>query len=388
VLPENADQERQASWLELFFDLVLVAAVAALADQLHRHHSLSGLAIFAGLFVPVWWVWWGFTWYSSAFNSDDTVNRLGLLAGMAGVGAISVGVPGAADGHSDTFVVACAALFALLAALFARAWLLVPTARPLSERLAVGDALGAAVWLSSLAVGEHLRPLAWVAAMVILMGTPVLAAASLPVLSYDPRQIAERYGLFTLIVLGESVVATISSLDARWCTAAILVALLGLVLAAAIWWLYFDRWRSMPVGGLRSGYVWAQGHLLVFAGIAATAVGLELAVEAASDGRTLELADRLPLGGGLASYFTAMALIRGATRRADWVVGLRLATAGALLAAALIGHMAPTVLVAVTAALVAGEVAFELHRAPAEPARPRPRLPHELGRPRGSAPGP
>jgi low temperature requirement protein LtrA len=378
-----AEDERQASWLELFFDLVLVAAVAALADQLHHDRSLAGLAVFGGLFIPVWWVWWGFTWYSSAFNADDTTNRLALLAAMAGIGALAVGVPGAAHADSSTFVVAYAGLFALLAALYARAWLLVSTARSLSARYAIGNALGALIWLASLLVDEHWRPALWVVAMLVLLGSPVLAAASLPMLSYDPRHIAERYGLFTLIVLGESIVATVSSIHPRWCTAAVATALLGLVIAAAIWWLYFDRWRPMPAGGMRSGYVWAQGHLLVFAGIAAAAVGLELAIEAASAGRQLALADRLPLGAGVASYLLAMALIRGATRHTDWVVRLRLATGAIVLAVSLVGGIAPLALVAIIAVLIVSEVSFELHREPAEPARSRPRLPHELRRPRG-----
>jgi low temperature requirement protein LtrA len=96
-------EERRASWLELFFDLVLVAGVAAVAQQLHEDHSLAGLAVFAGLFVPVWWAWWGFTWYSAAFNDDDTVNRVGLLAGMGGVAALAAGVDGAAHEHSTFF---------------------------------------------------------------------------------------------------------------------------------------------------------------------------------------------------------------------------------------------------------------------------------------------
>jgi low temperature requirement protein LtrA len=249
----------------------------------------------------------------------------------------------------------------------------------------IGDSAGAAIWLASLAFDEGVRPFIWAIGMGCLMVAPVLAARSLKTLSYDARHIAERYGLFTLIVLGESVVATIASLDAHACLAAVVVALLGLVIAAAIWWLYFDRWRSMPAGGLRSGYVWAQGHLLVFAGIAAAAVGIEFAVEAAKAGQRLDLAERLPLGAGLAAYLVAMALIRGATRRADWVVGLRVAVAGAVLAVTLIGGIRPLIAVAIVAVLMALEAAWELSRAPAEPARARPRLPHETARPRGSA---
>ena len=381
---EAITEERQASWLELFFDLVLVAAVGALGSELHHDRSLTGLAVFAGLFVPVWWIWWGFTWYSSAFNDDDPINRAALLAAMAGVGAVVVGIPGAAHRDSTTFVVAYACLFALLALLYARAWVRVPVSRSLSARYVIGDSAGAAIWLGSLAFGEGVRPFIWAIGMVCLMVAPVLAARSLDTLSYDPRHIAERYGLFTLIVLGESVVATIASLDAHSCTAAVVVALLGLVIAAAIWWLYFDRWRSMPSGGLRSGYVWAQGHLLVFAGIAAAAVGIEFAVEAARQGQRLDLAERLPLGAGLAAYLVAMALIRGATRLADWVVGLRVAAGGAVLALTLIGGVRPLILVAIVALVMALEAAWELSRAPAGPVRARPRLPHEAARPRGS----
>jgi low temperature requirement protein LtrA len=164
--------ERRASWLELFFDLVLVAAVAGLAVQLREDHSVTALLVFAGLFVPVWWAWWGYTWYSAAFNADDPVNRIGLLAGMAGVGGIVVGIPGAAHGDSDTFVVAYVVLLALLAALYARAWVTVPIARPLSARYLAGDALGALIWLASLALAESVRPVAWALAMVVLMSFP------------------------------------------------------------------------------------------------------------------------------------------------------------------------------------------------------------------------
>ena len=98
--------ERHASWLELFFDLVFVAAIAALATRLHADHSVAGLAVFAGLFVPVWWGWMGYTWYATGFDSDDAVFRLGVLAGMLAIAALSAGVAGAASGDSETFVIA------------------------------------------------------------------------------------------------------------------------------------------------------------------------------------------------------------------------------------------------------------------------------------------
>jgi low temperature requirement protein LtrA len=71
-----ADEDRHPTWLELFFDLCFVAAVAALASGLHHHPDARGVLTFAGLFVPVWWAWMGYTWYASAFDNDDVVFRV------------------------------------------------------------------------------------------------------------------------------------------------------------------------------------------------------------------------------------------------------------------------------------------------------------------------
>ena len=378
--PSEPLAERRASWLELFFDLVLVAAVAALAAVLHTDHSLAGLAVYAALFIPVWWVWWGFTWYSAAFNDDDIVNRVAFLAAMAGVGALVAGMHGAAHADSSLFALAYAALFALLAALYARAWLRVPAARALSARYAIGDAVGAALWLASLAVDEGASPVVWAVAMLVLMAAPVLAAASQPTLSYDAAHIAERYGLFTLIVLGESVAATATGLDPHADAGAVFTAVAGLAIAGAVWWMYFDRWRGMPAGGLRSGWVWAQGHLFVFAGIAAAAVGVAIGVEVAGEHHALAASDRLPLCAGLAAYLGAMALIRAATRRTDWVVLLRAGTAALLLVLIAVPIAAAPLLAALVAALMIGEAAVELTAAPAPERRARPLLPHERPR--------
>lgn len=95
-------------------------------------------------------------------------------------------------GDSDGFVVAYAGFFLVLSALYARAWIRVPSARPLAGRYLVGDAAGATIWLASLGVEDRARPLVWGAARLVLMIFPVLAASASPFLSYDRRHIAER----------------------------------------------------------------------------------------------------------------------------------------------------------------------------------------------------
>jgi low temperature requirement protein LtrA len=77
---------------------------------------VQGLAVFAGLFVPVWWGWMGYTWYTTGLDGDDPIFRLGLLGGMLAVAALSAGVSGAASGDWATFVVAYACLLSILAA--------------------------------------------------------------------------------------------------------------------------------------------------------------------------------------------------------------------------------------------------------------------------------
>ncbi|MBA2519709.1 MAG: low temperature requirement protein A [Chloroflexia bacterium] len=361
----NVSNERHASWLELFFDLVFVAAVAALARQLHADHSIAGLAVFAGLFVPVWWGWMGYTWYAAGFDSDDPVYRVGMLAGMLAIASVSAGISGAAQGNSRTFVIAYAGLTYVLAALYARAWLQLPEARPRTAHLGVANVIGASVWLSSLAVPEHARPFLWAGALLLLIATFASAPWSLRFRPFHPAHVAERYGLFTIIVLGESVVVTVASLDIGPNRAATLVAGLGFVIAATIWWLYFSLFRSMPLDhGFRGRFVWAQGHLLIFAGIAAAAVGIEFAVEAASHGAALTLVDRLPLGAGLAAYLTAMAAIRATNRRLGWVVSLRLAAAGIVVVLTLPDYgLTPLLFVTLLTLLLAAEAMIEVTRA-------------------------
>ena len=92
-------EERHASWLELFFDLVFVVAIAELSLELVRDHSLGGFGVFAGLYLTVFIAWQGFTLYADRFDTDDLVFRVAMLAAMLAISALAVRIPEVAAGR-------------------------------------------------------------------------------------------------------------------------------------------------------------------------------------------------------------------------------------------------------------------------------------------------
>ena len=156
----------------------------------------------------------------------------------------------------------------------------------------------------------------------------VLAAAGR---TFDVSHIPERYGLFTIIVLGEAIIAVARSMsEAQWTPEAVTAAIAGFAIAVMIWWAYFAHPHAeLLERGRLASFIWGYGHIFVWMGIAMTGVGIELVIEAAAAGHELSDGERLILCGGGALYLTAMALLRsaGAGHLTDRVVVTRLATA-------------------------------------------------------------
>src|SRR3954469_16723239 len=116
-LTYESPAERRATWLELFFDLVFVVAVAEVAGVLHDDHDWGGVLRFLTLSVPAVWTWMNFTYYADQFDTDDVPYRLAVFAGMLASAALAVSLPPAATG----FVVAYVAVKAIMVALYERA---------------------------------------------------------------------------------------------------------------------------------------------------------------------------------------------------------------------------------------------------------------------------
>ena len=363
---DDPDGERRATWLELFFDLVFVVAVAQLSVALTDDMTVEGFLIFCGLFVPVWWAWVGYTFYADRFDTDDVVHRVLMLMGMFAVGALASVIPDAAQGDTKQFAVAYVAVRAFVIALNARAWLHLPAARPLLNAYLPAFTASAALFLVSIAVEPPARYWVWALALTIDLGTPLVSQRRIAVIPIHASHIPERVGLFTIIVLGETVLGVVVGTDTvSWSVESGLVAWLGFVLAASFWWLYFDYLdgESLLAGrSVLAGQTYLYVHLPLMAGVIALGVGVKYAIKE-TEGGSLADSSRWMLCGGLAIAFAALAVIHllSSRSRRDTDAWLRGGVAAVAFAVALLGGgLTPLGVTGLLAAAVVLCVALEL----------------------------
>ncbi|MFD5339401.1 low temperature requirement protein A [Streptomyces hawaiiensis] len=283
------EAHRTASPLELFFDLCFVVAVAQAGIQLVHSvaegHAGEGILDYAMVFFALWWAWMNFTWFASAYDNDDVLYRVVTLVQIAGVLVLAAGVSRAFEEHE--YLVVWLGYVIMRVALAAQ-WLRAARSTEGPERTTAlryaGGVLACQVgWLGLLLLPAGARPW-WFLVMALLeMCVPPFAERERTT-SWHPRHIAERYGLFTIIVLGETIaaatIAVKSGIDENDALGELLpIAAGGLLVIFAAWWIYF----VVPIHGhLRSNrqaFLWGYGHYLVFASAAAIGAGLEVAVE-------------------------------------------------------------------------------------------------------------
>jgi low temperature requirement protein LtrA len=285
----TVEEHRVSSPLELLFDLTFVVAIARIAAELAADiaggHAGDGVVPYLTVFFAIWWAWMNFTWFASAYDVDDVPYRLLTMVQMAGVLVLAAGVPAAfGDGDFITVTIGYFIMRVGLVAQWVRAAVEHRDGRPAAIRYAVGVSAVQALWLARLALPEQFGTSSFVALAVLELAVPVWAARR-GESGWHPHHIAERYGLFTIIVLGEGVLAATigvqQSLQSRGVSGdLVVVSLASLVLVFALWWLYFLEPAGDGLGAHRSrSYYWGYGHYGVFAALAALGAGLEVAVE-------------------------------------------------------------------------------------------------------------
>ena len=281
---------RTASTLELFFDLVFVVAVSVASVQLHHAltegHVLDGLPSYGMVFFAIWWAWMNFTWFATSFDTDDWLYRVLTIVQMSGVLVLAAGIePVFVDGDFTVVVVGYVVMRAAMIAQWLRASGTDGPARGATRAYAAGIAVVQVCWLAFLLLPDALQVPAWVVLAAAELAVPVVAE-SRGRTPWHPHHITERYGLFTLIVLGESLLASSNAIiealhDEQDLGSLISVAVLTVVVTAALWWIYFWPPHHHALDGrlsrsLRYGYV----HYFVFAAAGAFSAGVEVEIDA------------------------------------------------------------------------------------------------------------
>lgn len=372
----QTDEDRSASRLELFFDLAFVLVVAELAIGLREEVTWASELTFAGLFALVWWAWVSATLYANRFDHDDVVFRLCKLAGMAAVVGLAAAATEATGERYGIFVGCQVALRLVLLVQYHRVYRHVAEARPIVRMYLIGAGAGAVLWSASLLVPRPVGFGLWAAALLVEALVPLVATRSDADVPLHIEHLPERFALFVILVLGESVAGVAHGLyDAAWTASAIPVAMLSFVLAAALWWSYFDiagaRAKRLlnEAGGARSSHVhdiYIFGQLPLTLGLASVGAGIELAVVQSSAGE-VPTGTRLLLAGGVAVYLASMAAtdtgMSVRSRRNWW---WPLAAAGLALLDVVLELPAVAVVGALAALLAAVTVAGMVERARGE----------------------
>src|SRR5579859_1019274 len=200
---EEGDIERHATWFELFFDLVFALAITQLSHMVQQDASLTGMVRFVGLFVPVWWSWVIYTFYADRFDTDDVIYRFMVMLGMLGITAVATTLPRAFSTDAAAFVGCYLLVRVIPFLLYVRAARYVPLARRLASGYGTGSLLAALCWLGALFLAGTPRLLLWGCAVLIELATPLVLRRNVEQTPLSASHIVERFGAFTIIVLGE-----------------------------------------------------------------------------------------------------------------------------------------------------------------------------------------
>ncbi|MBI1378769.1 MAG: low temperature requirement protein A [Frankiales bacterium] len=299
VARDSGEEHRASTPLELFFDLCFVVAVAAASTELHHSetepgHLAAGVVSYLMVFFAIWWAWMNVTWFASAYDPDDVLYRLSVLVVMAGALVLAAGVPRAFEERDFTVVTVGYCVMRLsLVQLWLRAAHDDPPRRDTAVRMATGVSLCQLGWVALLLVPVGLKLPGFALLVVCELVVPVVAERANPT-QWHPGHISERYGLFTLIVLGESVLSGSVAIGAAVTGSGQLalvwgIAVGGLLLVFSMWWKYFARTAVALLTSTRQGFVWGYGHLVVFASAAATGAGIAVAVDQATGVADIDL---------------------------------------------------------------------------------------------------
>ncbi len=369
-------RHKRVTWLELFYDLIFVAAFIQLGNGLSRNASVLGAVAFFGTFSSLWVAWTGFTFYVNRFTVDDFLHRSLVLVQMLAVGATAVAATTVLQGHTVGFALAAGVALVLVAVLYARAYPQVPEARAYSLYWGGVFALSGLLWLAAAFVPAPYTYGLWALGTVVILGSPLSKQSRLLADRYpiDMEHLGERYGLLTLIVLGESFVKVLGELVESGGGLSVYVeGCFVLLITCGVWWVYFDDIAGSHVRrGPGQWIVWLYAHIPLQASIIALGVALKKAMHFSFQ-EPAPAAYRWLLAGSLAAVYFSVAAIDSVTERRNAQlsdrarVNARWGSALVLLVLAPAGRtMSGGMFLVLVAAVNVGQVVFDMMVAPLE----------------------
>jgi low temperature requirement protein LtrA len=354
--------ERYASWLELFFDLVFAGAVGQLAGSLQDDPTLVILGRFALVFTPIWWLWVQLSFYADRHESGDAAYRGAFLAAMLLCVGLAASGPRAIAGDTAGFVVAFVLLRSLQLVLYARARRYLPATRQLYSWYLVFFAAGGALWLASLAVPVPVRYAFWAAGLFVDAAGALAMLAPQRRVPLNTAHLADRFRLFMLIVLGESVARLISAAAQRpWSVPLAAVLAAALITLTAVWLAWLTAAGRDGLDGPRATARFTAANLPIVAGVAAASAGLHLAILAADGATVIAAGPRAALYGGVSICLLGTATLPSATIT-GWQRVIRAVTALAVMGLVFMGAVVlPVYLVPALAVILTLGLAAETH---------------------------
>jgi low temperature requirement protein LtrA len=330
-------QTERVTPLELFFDLVFVLAITQCTALMAAEPTWTGLVKGVLVLGVLWWAWVGYAWLTSVVDPEEGAVRLAIFAAMAALLVVALCVPGAFAESALLFACAYGIVRGAHIALFFLASEDDPALRQSVLGLAGGAALGVGLLVGASFVDGLLQGALWLLALLLDMGEPYLFGSEGWKLA--PSHFAERHGLIFLIALGESIVAIGVGAEVGVDAGVVAAATLGIGVAAALWWLYFDVVALLAEQHLSSATVgreqneiardaYSYLHFPMVAGVVLLALGLKKTLAGVGD--PLELVPAAAMLGGTAIYLLAHVAFR--LRNVRTVNKHRLACAVLLLA--------------------------------------------------------
>ncbi|GHA71591.1 hypothetical protein GCM10009007_10560 [Formosimonas limnophila] len=282
---------RASTPLELLFDLVFVVAVALASARLHHgiveNHVGHAIVSFVMVFFPIWWAWMNFSWFASAYDTDDVPYRLLTMLQLAGALTLAAGVPSAFE--TQDFLVSTLGYVLMRIALvlqWSRAWRADPPRRKVIARYIIGLILAQSGWLALLVLPPSIKMIGFITLATLELFIPYWAESAGQSTPWHPEHIVERYGLFTIIVLGESILSASMAIQAAMKAGALDAKMLyliagGVLIVFSMWWSYFQQVEHKITESMRNLFFWGYGHFFIFASAAAVGAGIAASVDAA-----------------------------------------------------------------------------------------------------------